>query len=269
MNDHEYHRDTRIGRSGLHEFARSPRHYFTQYLDPEFPRKAPTPSMRLGSAVHSIILESDSFADKYAIEPERWPTKAECGVSIEQQKADFGTLNADKTIITAEQYVLASSMRASVLTHPAAKLLLSAGTPERTLLYDHPLTGSPAKAKLDWDSVAQNGLIVDLKTASDASESEFAKSAVNYWYHVQAAWYMDAYETATGEPAKGFVFIVVENTAPHLVAVYFATPEMIVLGRNTYEPILRRYEQCRQSATWPGYGDEIKPLTLPAWAFKQ
>jgi hypothetical protein len=33
--------------------------------------------MRLGSAVHSIILEPDTFEAKYAIEPERWPTKAE------------------------------------------------------------------------------------------------------------------------------------------------------------------------------------------------
>lgn len=269
MNEHEYHASDRIGRSGLHTLAKSPRHYWHENLAPDRIRKAPTPSMRLGSAVHALVLEGpDAYAGKIAVEPERWPTKAECGVSIEQQKLDFATANESRTIITAEQHALATAMRDAVHAHPAAKLLLSNGTPEVGLMFDHPLTGSPAKALLDWDSVQHNGLIVDLKTASDASEAEFAKSAVNFWYHVQAAWYQDAYHAATGENPKGFVFIVVENTAPHLVAVYFATEEMVQLGRRTYEPVLRLYEECRQTGVWPGYGDQIKPLTLPAWAFK-
>jgi exodeoxyribonuclease VIII len=225
--------------------------------------------MRLGTATHALILEgAEDFADKIAVEPDRWPTKAECGISIEQQKIDFQTANAGKTIITPEQSALAMNMRQSVMAHPAARLLLSKGSPERTLMYDHPLTGSPSKAKPDWDSVTDNGLIVDLKTAQDASESEFARACVNHWYHVQTAWYLDGYLATTGEMPKGFVFIVVENTAPHQVAVYYAPPEMIALGRRIYEPVLERYEQCRQDNTWPGYGDEIRALNLPAWAFK-
>jgi hypothetical protein len=268
MNEHEYHASERIGRSGLHTLAKSARHYWHEYLAPDRIAKAPTPSMRLGTATHAAILESTLYDAKIAVEPERWPTKAECGISIEQQKADFATANQSRTIITAEQHSLATAMRDAVRAHPAAKLLLSNGTPEVGLMFDHPLTGSPAKALLDWDSVAHNGLIVDIKTASDASEAEFAKSAYNFWYHVQAAWYMDAYHAATSENPKGFVFIVVENTAPHNVAVYFATEEMVQLGRRTYEPILEKYEQCRQTGVWPGYGDEIKPLNLPAWAYK-
>lgn len=269
MTDDQYHSSPRIGRSGLQLVAQSPRHYWHEYLDPQRTRKPPTTAMRLGSAVHALILEGPSaFADKVVIEPDVWPTKKESGVTIEEQKYRFQRINAGKVVIDQTQSDTALRMRESVMAHPAARMLLQQGQPERTILFDHPLTGTPSKAKPDWDSVEHNGLIVDLKTALDASPAAFAKAAINHWYHVQTAWYLDAYLVETGEMPKGFVFIVVENTPPHEVAVYYAPPEMIQLGRRIYEPVLELYESCRQAGRWPGYGDEIKPLTLPAWAFR-
>jgi hypothetical protein len=267
MNDIQYHSDKRIGRSGLHDVSKSPYHYWAKYLDPARVWSGSTDAMRLGTAVHTLILEPDTFGDKIVVEPE-FESKARAGVSIAAQRAAFAEQHARKTTITADQLALGIAMRDAVRRHPAARLLLARGVAERTVLFDHPLTGSPSKAKPDWDSVEHNGLIVDLKTARDASPAAFARACVDHWYHVQTAWYLDAHMAETGEWPKGFVFIVVENAPPHAVAVYYAPPEMINLGRRIYEPVLETYEACRQSGTWPAYGDDIKPLTLPAWAFR-
>lgn len=269
MTDDQYHSHPRIGRSGLQLVDKSPRHYWREYLDPNRVRKPPTAAMAFGSLFHTLLLEESDFSNKYVVAPDRWPTKAECGRTIEEQKAEFHAANARKTAITHADLDAAKRLREGVMAHPAARALLEVpGVCEKPILFDHPHTGSPAKAKPDKLTIEANGLILDIKTAQDASYSEFQKSCHNHWYDVQAAWYLDAALVETGEMPKGFVFIVAEKESNEC-AVYFATPEMINHGRRKYEPVLELYEECRQSGKWHGYSQQIQPITPPAWAIKQ
>lgn len=269
MNDHHYHRSPRIGRSGLQLFARSPRHYWAEYLDPNRVWKEPTKAMRIGTALHSAVLEPETVKEKIAIEPDRWPTKAECGVSIEQQKLEFYQQNRRKTILTSTEQSLVKSMYTAVMSHPVAvELLGRRGEIEKVGLFDHPLTGSPSKIKPDKYILDEN-LVIDLKTTDDASAGSFAKSCVNYWYHVQSAWYLDGLHAINGVMPRGFVFIAVEKEPPYAVAIYYAPPEMIELGRKIYQRHLVAYEKCRQADDWPGYPEEFQPINLPFWAYKQ
>ena len=43
----------------------------------------------------------------------------------------------------------------------------------------------------------------------------------------------------------------------------------IALGREIYQKNLDTYRKCVRTGTWPGYGEEIKRLSLPAWAMKR
>jgi exodeoxyribonuclease VIII len=109
--------------------------------------------------------------------------------------------------------------------------------------------------------------VADIKTTKDASAESFSKDAWSYRYDVQAAFYLDAYRTLTGREGR-FIFICVETEPPYLVACYVATPEMIAAGRARYRQNLATYASCVESGTWPGYGDAVMPLDLPAWAVK-
>ena len=49
----EYHSTRRVSKSGLDKIARSPAHYVAAIKSPS----APSKSMRIGTAVHSLVLE--------------------------------------------------------------------------------------------------------------------------------------------------------------------------------------------------------------------
>lgn len=269
MSDEQYHSSPRIGRSGLQLFSRSPRHYWAEYLDPNRVRKEPTKAMRIGTALHAAVLEPERVQDKIALEPERWPTKAECGRTQEEQKAQFAQENRRKTILKPEEYACVRGMYQSLMRHPlAAEHLTAPGETEYAVLFDHPLTGSPAKIKPDKLN-REMELVIDLKTADDASPSAFARSAVDHWYHVQAAWYLDGLFHTEGRMPAGFLFVVVEKEPPYEIALYYAPPEMLILGRKIYQKQLIRYEECRRKNQWPGYPEELQPITLPRWAYNE
>ena len=80
----------------------------------------------------------------------------------------------------------------------------------------------------------EDDIIVDVKTTEDASPEEFSRSLAKWRYHVQAPFYMDGIELATGRRPKGFVFLVVEKKPPYAVAAYTLDPESIELGRSEY-----------------------------------
>jgi hypothetical protein len=60
----EYHDDRAIGASGLKLFARSPAHYWAEYLDPGRKRRD-TATLRRGRAWHCALFEPDEFALRY------------------------------------------------------------------------------------------------------------------------------------------------------------------------------------------------------------
>jgi hypothetical protein len=268
MTDNQYHTDKRIGRSGLQLVAKSPAHYFAEYLDPNRVWKEPTKAMQIGTAFHAAVLEPNEFTNKVVIEPSRWPTKSECGITQEQQKLDFYQQHRGKVAISADDLEMIKNMYQAIYNNPIASTLLKQkGLAEQAILFDHPETGTPSKIKPDWINIEQD-VLIDIKTAEDASPAEFAKSCVNHWYHVQAAWYIDGMMYAQGFEARGFVFIVVEKKPPYAVATYYAPPEMVALGRKIYMPVLEKYEKCRQTNVWPGYEQGLQPINLPGWAFK-
>ena len=268
MTDIDYHSSARIGRSGLKLVSITPRHYYSEYLDPNREWKEPSKALRLGTALHTAVLEPELYRSKIIIEPTSWPTKKECGVSQEDQKFNFNRKNRDKTIISVDDSNSIHGMYNAIFEHPlASRLLGSKGFAERAILFDHPETGSPSKIKPDWYNEDEN-IIIDIKSTDDASPEGFAKSCVNYWYHVQAPWYLDGFYYANGIMPRAFIFIVVEKERLFNVAVYYAPPDMIELGRSIYLKHLRTYEKCRQANYWPGYSENLEPINLPTWAFR-
>jgi exodeoxyribonuclease VIII len=262
MDNTAYHAHPAISKSHLDQMARSPLHYWARFLDPNRVVPEPTPAMQIGSAVHTHVLELDQWDARYVTAPEGIDRRTKVG------KAEwevFTTASTGRTVLSRDDADLVMRMGRSVFGHPAAAMLLNMpGKAETTHMWTDAATGLQCKCRPDW--LTDDGrLIVDLKTTENASAREFARSIATWRYHVQAAWYLDGIEQATGTRPEQFIFVTVEKKAPFACAVYAADAEMIAAGAQTAARDLELLAICKAADTWPGYSDQIEPISLPAW----
>lgn len=262
MDNTDYHAHPAISKSHLDQVARSPLHYWARYLDPNRVIPEPTPAMAIGSAVHTHVLELDQWDSHYAIAPESIDRRTKMG------KAEwevFTTAATGRTVLSRADADLVMRMGHAVYSHPAAAMLLSLpGKAETTHMWTDVATGLQCKCRPDW--LTDDGrLIVDLKTTENASAREFARSIAQWRYFLQASWYLDGIEQATGTRPDQFIFICVEKKAPFAVAVYAADAEMIQIGNETAARDLDVLATCKAAGAWPGYSDQIETINLPSW----
>ncbi|MNS90853.1 hypothetical protein D3C72_1249210 [compost metagenome] len=61
------------------------------------------------------------------------------------------------------------------------------------------------------------------------------------------------------------MFIAVEKKFPYAVGVYVLDNESNEHGRAKYRASLDMFAACERSGVFPGYGDKIQTISLPAW----
>jgi len=69
MENADYHRHWAVSKSGLDQIAKSPLHYWARFLDPDRVWTEPTPAMRLGTALHTHVLELSKWDEQIAVAP--------------------------------------------------------------------------------------------------------------------------------------------------------------------------------------------------------
>jgi hypothetical protein len=259
MSIADYHSHAAISKSGLDLIHRSPAHYIECKLHPP----EPSPSMIIGQAAHDSILQPELFHDNFAITPDL-DRRTKAGKEAFEL---FCLQSHGKTVLTREQAEIVSSVTQSVYAHPSASKLLSDGHPELSYFWTDEKTGVPCRARPDF--LREHHIIVDVKTTQDASLTAFMKSVANYRYHVQAAFYLDGVTAVTGEHYDTFVMIAVETKAPYAVACYVLDSEAIAHGRREYAKDLAVYAECLKTSNFPAYGDDLKEITLPGWAWTE
>jgi exodeoxyribonuclease VIII len=262
MDNTDYHAHPAVSKSHLDQVARSPLHYWARYLDPNRVAPEPTPAMAIGSAVHTHVLELDQWDARYVSAPDGIDRRTKAGKA---EWEAFTTAATGRTVLPKADADLVMRMGHAVFAHPAAAMLLALpGKAETTHMWTDEATGLQCKCRPDW--LTDDGrLIVDLKTTEDASPRGFARSIAQWRYHTQASWYLDGVEQATGTRPEQFLFLCVEKKAPYAVAVYAADAEMIDAGAQTAARDLDVLATCKAANAWPGYSDQIEPISLPAW----
>jgi len=171
---------------------------------------------------------------------------------------------AGKTPITAADDIHTTGMAEAVKNSVAAPWLV--GRCEVSAFAPDPITGVMRRGRFD---ILGDKFLADLKSTKDASPTEFAKSAANFRYHQQAAWYLDI-AADLGHPALGFAFIAVEKTPPYFLSVIELDEEALDLGRALNAKALETYARCVENDEWPGYTPSgFATVSLPAWAFKE
>lgn len=253
----EYRARSGVNWSALKHYAKSPAHYLAAQANPP----AQTPEMQTGSALHALVLEGEAaFARRYAIAPEGDKRRKE----VKEAWAAFEAEHAGKEALTPAQNETVRRMAASLLEHPKVTPLLRRCTArEVSLQWTDPCTGIPCKGRLDGLD-RDSGLVLDLKSARDASPATFARQAVNLQYHGQAAFYLNGL-AAEGLSAD-FIFVVVESAPPFGVALYHVGPEVLARGRQLVNQYLEQHAACTAANQWPGYPADVQALILPGWA---
>jgi len=250
----EYHAGPGISSSELKTVLKSPAHYRYASDNP----RPQTPAMATGTAAHALILEPDGPP----VLPE--PEVNKRTKDGKAELAQFHTDNPDAIICSPEQYTHVIGMRDAVLMHPTAAVLFAAGRAETSHYWIDEATGELCKIRTDWYNDDME-LIVDLKTAADASRDGFLRACVNFRYDLSAAYYTEG-ARQTDTPVQEFIFVVVENTPPYAVAVYTLPEELKNKGNITWRRALDTLHACKESNSWPGHPEEIQLLDAPKWA---
>lgn len=251
----DYHAIEALSASGAKLLLRSPAHYLAARNSP----REPSAAMRLGTIVHGLILEPDTFRDQFAVMP-----KFDKRTTIGKKAAEeFEQDNVGKMVIDEYTHERATAIATSVMQHPIVAQHLRDGNAEVSMTWDQ--YGVPCKARYDYMT---GSAIFDVKTCSDASPEGFAKQIANFQYHVQAAHYAAGFREVVGWDLDRFVFIAVETEAPYAVGVYTLDARSLQSGRLLMERAAEAYKLALEHATDTpaSYSPDVVEISLPSWA---
>lgn len=256
LDNNLYHQAKGLSCTNLKIMLRSPAHYHASIL---FPQKT-TAEMQLGSALHTAVLQPDIFDEEY-MELPKLDRRTKEGKELYKQYSESGKILLDSTTVSTVQ-----KMKESLMQHPIISSVLSSGSPELSCFgclpeFPHTLV----KCRPDWYN-EELGVLLDLKTACDASPKAFAKASADYLYHLQNALYQDLFSHVSGKHIQAFLFAVVEKEPPYAVALYQLDTDAVEKGRDLYRKAILAYNDSLDRNYWVGYSPKIEILQLPAWA---
>lgn len=231
----------------------------------ENPEEA-TDDMRMGTILHSAILEPESFANRVVYMP-KFDRRSKVG------KADYEAWRAQlpehAIVVNEREKDVLVRMVTNCMKHPAARQLLAGSVKERSsYVFDEDL-GIQLKARFDVDH-EQAGILADVKKVRCAKADKFQRAIVDYRYHVQAAFYLSMANTLSHALGRGvvydqFVWILCESEPPYATAVYYATAEMLEVGSKEVTEAIKRFQKCTLTGDWFAYPADPQPIDLPRW----
>ena len=294
----EYHSSKAVSSTGLRKVGRSIDHYEAYLADDGGSSKA----FRVGTAVHAAVLEPELFQEQYIdsdppvdvddmyyrhrdtaklLADNSKPDEIadEIGVKAETvkdyikrddvQKLRVHYINhppGETPELSDDELDTVKRCRDAVANHPVARNLIDAGDPETSHFWEDEDTGLMCRCRPDAD-LANDGILVDLKTTRDARKRDFQRSMANYGYHTQGAFYLDGSSAASGQVRHTFIFIAVETSEPYGVRIYRLGDEAVDRGRQQCRRNLQTLaDYYNDELKWTGYEPGVTELSLPAWA---
>lgn len=256
LSNEAYHADrTAVSSTKLKLLLKSPRLYLAALSG----KVHSTASQSLGTAVHAALLEAARFDADYLVTP-KFNRRTKSGKA---EEAAYYRTHAGKQFISKGDAYIISRVRESITEHNNARRLLRGGTSEQAIFFRDPRTGLMCKVKLD---LIGDAAIVDVKTTTDASETEFRRTIGLLHYDLSAYMYQLAVKETTGKE-KPFVFIAAETEEPFNTAVYIASQKTLNDGRIKFEKAMDTLSYCLSSGDWFGYQRQGIPqeIDTPGW----
>ena len=264
ITNEQYHGSNGISRSMLSELKKSPYHYYYKYIDEGTPKEEPTPAMNIGSAVHCLALEPDTWNDEFFICPQQTRPRAGTTPHFKLMQEAAGRI-----ILSLKEFEHAFLLAQKIKDDSYCQLLLRNCKIEQSIYFTHEPTGLQCKVRPDaW----HGSIAFDLKTTADASPRGFQSSALAFDYYLQAAMNFKAFESI-GILLNEFIFIAIEKTPPYAISIDrvirddFYACSTLDFGMEQFDTRMALLKQCLDSGEWPGYG--VRELMVPGWAMKE
>ncbi len=261
ISNEEYHSSEGISRSQLMTMRKTPYHYWFEHISGLSEGHAESEAMKLGSALHIMVLEPEKFDPQYYIAKhwDRRTTLGKQGYAAEQEEA------AGRIMLSHEQWRLLQCMGEGIGKNSDAQAILAKnqllGKAEQSIYWNEPNTGVRCKCRPDlW----HDKVVIDLKTSVNASYREFQSSVYKYGYHIQAGMIQEGIRNVTGVTIHDFCFVVVEKEPPFATAVYLLDETAIARGASEFRTLLAKLKYAQDNEEWEGY--PTQNLILPPWA---
>jgi exodeoxyribonuclease VIII len=262
ISNADYHAAPGLSVSGAKRLLVTPYHYHALTGERTAPPKAPTAGMVNGTLVHCLVLEPDEFGLRYAVGPdEDVRSKAWKAFALDAHIAGL-------EVVTQVQYDRARGQAQALRAVPEVAELLLAGNAEQSVWWRDTAHGLLLKCRPDWRAPVNNGrgvVLLDVKTATDASDEGFASACAKFGYYMQDPWYCEGVQVATGLDVHGMVFGVVENEFPYAARAFMLSDEARAAGREAFAKARATYAACITRGEWPGYPSGIAVIDLPRW----
>lgn len=247
-----------VSKSALDQLRRSPAHYLAWATGQ---REKTTPALVFGTAGHCAVFEPEKYARRYVVEPDF----GDCRFKENKTKRDaWRAEHSGFELLTSEDAAKHKAIQTSIHRHELVRRLLSEGQRESTLVWVDPETELTCKIRADFYA-ERFETVVDLKLVEDASPGAFAKSVGRYYYHVQDALYRAGF-SASGKPARYFLFVAIEKEAPFASAVYQLDADAVAAGHDRARSGMEQMAECIKTNSFPGYPLGIQIVSLPPWA---
>ena len=240
---------------------RSPRHAWAQHprLNPDHqPRNSE--AFDIGKACHTLVLGRG--AGVHVIDAEDWRGK--------DARAERDAARAVRvTPMLAHQYAAARVMAEAVRSRlKRVGMSIEDGCTEIPAFAE--VDGVLCRAMIDHAPSAPRLPLMDLKTCEDASPEACMRAVTGYGYDVQARWYQEVWEAATGE-ARRLRFVFVEKAPPHEISIIELhsdadhEADWSADAASKCAEARRIWRECLTAGEWPGYPPRVAVLGAPAW----
>ena len=221
-----------------------------------------SPTLEMGKAVHSLILEYEKQAVVRGPSDRRGNKWKEAKQQAEQQ---------GKILLTERDYDTALEIAESALfnseflrSRVSAKNFIS----EASIFTTCKKTGMLIKCRPDGLLVPQDdkgkGEILDIKTTHDASPHGFQRELRRYNYDLQIAFYLHTMRCAN-LPCSEMYLVAIEKTPPYAVGVHVLSEIYIKHAEKRMIQTLEKMKHAESSQDFSTGWPEINQVHLPAW----
>lgn len=285
MSNEEYHARPEFSSSQLKDMLRSGAHFYSNHVLKEVERESKA-SMDFGTLAHTLFLEPDQFEAEFAVLPEDAPKRpTETMLKAKNPSPDtlgkiefwenFEAEHAGKIIVTAEQIQGAQRIVENLKQLSMyAEMQNNFGMAEASIFFTDPAFDLELRIRPDWHIAPCKafpfGLILDLKTTTDARPNAFSKKCGDFGYDLSAAMYREGFqEYYRTEQKPPFIFLVAESSIPFNVKQYQASELFLSVGETRYNKAKELLAESLLINEWDGYSLELEEIFLPSYLTKQ
>ena len=254
-----------VSSSGLRTIeAKTPLHYYaTSYLNPNRIPDEPKDHFSLGRAAHLLLLGESGFREQFSVRPEQWSDwRTKDAQTWRKQQHLIG-----RDVLTPADLETIRGIAASLGAHPLVKSGVLHGLVEHTVVAKDAATGVWLKCRPDVVPQA-DGVLVDIKTTTDASPDAIRNTVMNFGYAMQGGLAAMVMKAAIGFTVTDFVLVFIEKSPPYAVNITPIDSEWIWFAQRQVRRAINRFAKCVEAGEWPGYDTE-QTAHLPEWLRKR